>query len=200
MDSAALDCRLVDAVFVTQRIAVAGLGAEVLRGQYADARDALVLLTSDRKRAASLFLGIGECAHADVDLTCGERLVPVLWIVDAVVAKLPCARRHADAKSLWKALQRLLGKSERFEARVADSNVQPGIGGDPRAFRRIDIWCQAVEKRSTRFSIIDAQEQVCAEIRRRPRSEDGRLDFVQVECRRLCQRIPAKRFLDGRHV
>ena len=40
VDAAALDRRLVDAVFVTQRIEVARLRAEVLHGQNADAREA----------------------------------------------------------------------------------------------------------------------------------------------------------------
>jgi hypothetical protein len=46
-----------------------------------------------------------------MDLTRAVGLVPILRIVDAVVAKLPGARCHPDAKRLWKALQRILGKS-----------------------------------------------------------------------------------------
>ncbi len=53
-----------------------------------------------------LFLGIAECAHADMDLTCAVRLVPILRIVDAVVAELPGARCHPDAECLGEALQR----------------------------------------------------------------------------------------------
>src|SRR6188472_4529612 len=116
-----------------------------------------------------------------MDLTRAERLVPILRIVDPIVAKLLCTRRHPDAKCLWKALQRLLGKSERFEARVGDPDVQPGIGCDPRVCGRIDIRCQPTEERSARLSILDAQEHMRAEIRRRSRSKDGRLDVVQLE-------------------
>ena len=123
LDAAALDRRLVDAVFVAQRIEVARLRAEVLHGQNADAREALILLASDGEGALMLFLGIAECAHADMDLTCAERLVPILRIVDAVVPELPGARRHPDAERLGEALQRILRDAERFEARIADSEI-----------------------------------------------------------------------------
>src|SRR5262245_36507931 len=129
--AAALDRRLVDAVLVAQRIEITRLGAEVLHRQDADARDALVLLTSDREGTLVLFLGIAECTHADVDLARPERLVPRLRIVDAVVAELLCARRHPDAESLGEALQRVLGNAERFEARIADPDIQPSLSRVP---------------------------------------------------------------------
>src|SRR4030095_12337653 len=94
LNAAALDCRLVDAVFVAERIAIARLRAEVLHGEHADAREALVLLASNRQGAASLLLGIAECADADMDLARAERRLPILRIVDAIVAKLPCTRCH----------------------------------------------------------------------------------------------------------
>ena len=107
LDAAALDRRLVDAVFVAQRIEVARLRAEVLHGQDADAGEALILLAGDGEGSLMLFLGIAECAHADMDLTHTERLVPILRIVDAVVPELPGARRHPDAERLGEALQRI---------------------------------------------------------------------------------------------
>ena len=55
LDAAALDRRLVDSVLVTQRIEVARLGAEILRGQNADAREAFVLLASDREAPGAAF-------------------------------------------------------------------------------------------------------------------------------------------------
>src|SRR4029077_9461432 len=119
------------AVLVAQRIAVARLGAKVLHRQNADARDALVLLASDRKRAAPLLLGIAEGGDPDMDFTRAVRLVPVLRVIDSFVAKLPGARGHPDAERLRKALQRLLRKPERFKARIADSDRQPGLGRIP---------------------------------------------------------------------
>ena len=84
VDAAALDRRLVDAVLVAERIEVARLRAEVLSLQNADTREAFILLASDGEGAAPLFLGIAECAHADVNLTCAERELPVFRIVDAL--------------------------------------------------------------------------------------------------------------------
>ena len=40
--------------------------------------------------------------------------------------------------------------------------------------------CQAADEFPARSSIVDAQEYMSAEVRRRPRPEDGRLDFMQV--------------------
>jgi hypothetical protein len=56
------------------------------------------LLASHREGAAPLFLGIAEGTDADMDLTRAERLLPILRIVDPIVAKLPGTRGHADAK------------------------------------------------------------------------------------------------------
>ena len=50
-----LDRRLVNVVFVAERIAVARLSAEVLLGQNANARNGLVLVHSDCKAAAQHF-------------------------------------------------------------------------------------------------------------------------------------------------
>ena len=44
---------------------------------------------------------------------------------------------------------------------------------------------QPAKELAARLSIVDAQEHVSAEVRRRPLPEDGRLDFVQVERRRV---------------
>ena len=63
---------------------------------------------------------------ADMDLPRAERLVPILRIVDPIVAKLPCARGHADAKRLGEAVQRALREPERLEARITDADLQPG--------------------------------------------------------------------------
>ena len=45
--------------------------------------------------------------------------------------------------------------------------------------------CEPAEELAARLSIVDAQEHVSAEVRRRPRPEDGRLDLMQVERRRV---------------
>ena len=63
-----------------------------------------------------------------MDLTRAVRLVPMLRIVDTVVAELPGPRRHPDAERLGKALQRLPGQAQRFEAGIADCDRHPGVG------------------------------------------------------------------------
>src|SRR5262245_41415543 len=55
-DAAAFDWRLIDAVFVTQRVQVARLCAEVQTAQYDDTREAFVLRASHGQDAAPLFL------------------------------------------------------------------------------------------------------------------------------------------------
>src|SRR5262249_2482346 len=129
-------------------------------------------------------LGIAECAHADVDLTFAEFLVPVLRIVDAVVPELPGARRHSCAELLWEALQRTLRKTERFKTRIRYPDPQPGISRGRPARGGIDEGRQPAEEFAARLSIVDAQERVSAEIRRWPLPENGRLNFMQFESRR----------------
>ena len=103
-----------------------------------------------------LFLGIAECAHANMDLARTERLVPILRIVDAVVAELLRARRHPDAECLGEALQRILRDAERFKARIADSEIQPGIGRIPPIRGGSDMRCEPAEDFAARLSIVDA--------------------------------------------
>src|SRR5262249_13480256 len=64
----ALDRRLVDAVFVPQRIEVPRLRTEVLYVQDLDPGEALVLLAGDSECTAPLFLRVAESGHTDVDL------------------------------------------------------------------------------------------------------------------------------------
>src|SRR5215469_12801258 len=61
IDATALDCGLVDTVFVTHGIEVARLRAEILDSQNADARN-LVLLASDREDTTMFFFRIAEYA------------------------------------------------------------------------------------------------------------------------------------------
>src|SRR4029453_8078527 len=149
-----------------------------------DAREALVLLASNGEGAAPLFLGIAECTDADMDLTRAERLVPILRIVDPIVAKLLCPCGHADAKRLREGLQRFLREPERLEARIADADLEPGSRGVPPVRRGGDMRREAADEFPARSSIVDAEQDMTAEVRRRPRTEDGRLDFMQVERRR----------------
>src|SRR5271169_48667 len=124
-DAAALDCRLVDAIFITERIQIARLRAEILHGQDADTRKTLELLPSDAEDPAPVFLGIAERAQADVDFAIAIRQVPILRIVEAAVSELPRSRRHPLAERFGQALQRILGKAEGFEARIADPDSNP---------------------------------------------------------------------------
>src|SRR4029453_16387155 len=149
-----------------------------------DAREALVLLASNGEGAAPLFLGIAECTDADMDLTRAERLVPILRIGDPIVAKLLCPCGHADAKRLGEALQRFLREPERLEARIADSDLQPGSRRAPPIRRGGEMRCQPADESPAGSSIVDAQEYMSAEVRRRPRPEHRRLDFFQLERRR----------------
>src|SRR4026208_2448278 len=82
---------------------------------------------------------MAECAAPDMDLARAERFLPVLRIVDPLVAKLPCARGHADAKRLGETLERFLREPERFEARIADADLQPGRRGIPPVRRGGDM-------------------------------------------------------------
>ena len=55
--------------------------------------------------------------------------------------------------------------------------------------------CEPAKELAARLRIVDVQEHVSAEVRCRPRPEDGRLNLVQVERRRvqskdLRRRIP----------
>src|SRR5215469_14596677 len=56
---------------------------------------------------------------------------------------------------------------------------------------------QPTEAFTTRSSSVDAQEHVSAEVRRRPLPEDGRLDFMQIECRCWRRRISGGSFMNG---
>src|SRR5262249_850048 len=57
----------------------------------------------------------------------------------------------------------------------------------------------AADELAARLRIVDAQEHVGAEVRRRPRPKHGRLDFMQVEFRRARRKILADGFLSGQH-
>jgi enoyl-CoA hydratase/carnithine racemase len=59
--------------------------------------------------------------------------------------------------------------------------------------------CQPPDELPARSSIVDAEEYVSAEVRRRPRPENGRLDFLQVEGRRGRRNSAADGFGDRRH-
>src|SRR5262249_99049 len=100
---------------------------------------------------------------------------------------------------LGEALQRVLGNAERFEACIADSDIQPDIGCDPRVCSRIDIRYQPAEKSTARLSIVDPQEHVCAEVWRRPRPQHGRLNLMQFESRLGCRKILADSVFCGQH-
>ena len=55
--------------------------------------------------------------------------------------------------------------------------------------------CQPAENARPSFSVVNAQEHVRAEVRRRPLPEHGRLDLMQVETRRVRRNIAADGFL-----
>ena len=120
-----------------------------------------------------------------MDLTRAERRVPILRIVDAIVAELPGTRRHPDAERLREALQRFLRNPERLKARIADSDHQPGIGRIPPIRGGGDMRCSRRRNSPASLSIVDAQKHMSAEVRRRPLPQDGRLDLMQVERRRV---------------
>src|SRR5262249_1768672 len=146
--------RLIDAVLVTQRIEIARLRAEILHGQNADARQILVLLASDGDNVPPFFLRIAECVQCDMDLALAKQRFPILWIVDALVPQLAGTCCHAYAECLREAFQRVLWKTERCEARVADSNRQPGTGGFPPVRGGIDMRCQPAEQLAARSGIV----------------------------------------------
>jgi hypothetical protein len=75
------------------------LRAEILHRQNANTGEAFELLASDAKNAAPIFLGITECADANVDFTAAVRLVPILRIIAAFVSEVPRARPIPSASS-----------------------------------------------------------------------------------------------------
>ena len=142
-------------------------------------------------------LGVAEYAQPDVDLSLAKRLVPILWIVDAFVSELPGSRRHPFAKRFGKALQRISRDAEGLKTGVADPDRNPGIRRVSPTRGGIDIRCQPAQEPAARLSIVDAQKHVGAEVRRRPLPEDGRLDLMQLDHRRVRRNIPADGFLCG---
>src|SRR4029453_13372001 len=114
---------------------------------------------SHREGAAPLFLGVAEGTDADMDLTRAERLLPILRIVDPIVAKLSGTRGHSDAKRLGEALQRFLGEPKRLEARVADADLQPGSRRIPPVRRGGDMRCQPPDEFPPRSPIPQPQEK-----------------------------------------
>src|SRR5262245_2632866 len=125
-------------------------------------------------------------------------LIPIAGIVDAIVAKLSCTRSHSDAKRFREALQRLLWDAKRLEARVCNADVQPRVVRDAQTLRRIDIRLEPAHEVAARQGIVDAQQHMCAEVGRRPRPDQGRLDLMQVE-RRHRRTIAVDRLPDSRH-
>src|SRR5262249_49882987 len=73
------------------------------------------------------------------------------------------------------------------------------LGRIPPIRRGGDMRCEPADELAACSRIVDAQEHVCAEVRCRPRSEDCRLDFLQVECRCVYRRIGTGRFIEGQH-
>src|SRR5262245_3070691 len=59
--------------------------------------------------------------------------------------------------------------------------------------------CEPADEFAARLSIVDPKEHVRTEIRRRPRPQHGRLDLVQLECRRARRTILTGGFHCGRH-
>jgi hypothetical protein len=111
--------------------------------------------------------------------------MPIPRIVDALVPQLPGTLRHSDAEGLREALERTRRDLEGLETGVTDGDRQPRTGRVPPACTRVDMRCQPAEQFATRSSVVDTQEHVGAKVRSRPVPEDRRLDFVQVQCRRL---------------
>ena len=60
------------------------------------------------------------------------------------------------------------------------------------------MGCETPQEFPARFRIVDAQEHMCAEVRRWPGPQHGRLYFVQLECRRTRRTIlPADSLTDS---
>ena len=74
-----------------------------------------------------------------------------------------------------------LGSS--FSYRLAHNHFKNFLETAPPTGGGINVRCQPPKKLATGLSIVDSQEHVSAEVRRRPRSEYGRLDLGQVERR-----------------
>ena len=120
IDTAALDRGLANTVLVAERIEVARLSAEVLNVHHRNARKSVILLPRQSHGAPPLFFAVAKDADGDMNLPAAERWVPVLRIVLSAIKKDVGTRSHSHAKSLGKALQRLLRHTQRHQAGIAD--------------------------------------------------------------------------------
>src|SRR5262249_22978535 len=123
--TAAFDEGLIDAVLISERIAIVRLSAEILHRNHHNAGKALVLRPRHIKHAVQHADTIAEDAEADVRLVFAVDCLPILGRVLALVAKLERARGHALTKRFREALERRLGNAERFKARIAYSDRKP---------------------------------------------------------------------------
>ena len=105
LDATALDRGLTDRIPVPERVQIARLSAEVLRGHDCQARPSFVVLPRGVHRAAPRLLRIAEDADADVDDAAPELRLPVVRVVDAAIEELRRTRGHPNPERFREALQ-----------------------------------------------------------------------------------------------
>ena len=185
-DSAALHRRLADPVLEAEGGAPRRQLVAVLAPDHLHPGQVLVGAAGplDHRRQPR---GVGrQRRQRDVDLGGSERLLPVGWAALADVAELGRAGRHALPELRREAVQRLLRHAERLQARVGEGNGDPGaagrVGGGPAG---VDHRVQPPQQLPPRRAVVDAQQQVGADVGRRSWVEHPTLDVVELEADRL---------------
>ena len=124
----------------------------------------------------------GERRDGDVHLRASERLLPVLRAALAVVAEVRRARRHPLAELRREAVERGLRHPEGLQAVIREGDGDPGIvcgiRGGPSG---VDDPVQAANQLASVGPVVDAQQEVRPDVRRRALMERPGLDVVQLE-------------------
>ena len=111
-----------------------------------------------------------------------ERLLPVLGAALADVAQLGRAGRHPLAELRREAVERVLRHAERLQPLVGEGDGDPGVvRGIGRRASRVDHGVQPPHQLASGGAVVDAQQQVGADVRRRSLVQRAALDVVELE-------------------
>ena len=196
-DAAAFDRRLADAVLEAEGGAPGRELVAVLAPDHLDAGQLLVRAPrplGDRLEARRVGR---EHRQRDVHVGRAERLLPVLRAALADVAELGRARRHPLPELRREAVERVLRHAERLETVIGEGDGDPGvvrrIGRRPAG---VDDRVQPPHQLPSRRAVVDAEQQVGADVRRRSLVQRAALDVVELEAGVLAA---GRRALGHRH-
>lgn len=189
-EAAALDRGVADAVSEAERGALSGQGVDVLAPDRFDAvQFAVGGASALEDRLEPLRVG-REGGERDVDIGCSERRLPVLRRALADIAQEFRPRCHALLELLREAVERGLRDSEGLEA------LERGSRADPRLLvttRRVGGGGECRQQPSQQLPaclrLVDAEQDVDPDVRRRPGVQRAVLDVRQLECAQLCGHV-----------